>query len=363
MENNAAALQPDTRHAEFRLKFANGTRKQPVQFQFRVLVTTARPGGGLDKFEVASAVTPPSISVTNEVQWEEAEGMLLERVAFQHGEQCQWPSMCNYLQRHLIHATRQNVCQLARIFSLAELSYFQRTFFRSNTVSLAQFQEFWKWYGKAAHKIRYSKHVLALFLQGLLCGFIAKSEMELALSGRPPGTFMIRFSERNAGSFSIAYVSQDPNANGASMIRHYLVSHEDITQRKSLADFVGESPALTHFLRLVPRSGFNLVVSPLGNPVEYEVREKHAALGDFYAKREAVQQTSGYDSQLNPQPPAHVFQRSLEDPSKMDGQSVLGHGLGSAAGSVSPSLSGIFGSGRSALDADFGAVDSCWDAE
>ncbi len=268
MENNSAALQPDTRHAEFRLKFANGTRKQPVQFQFRVQVSTGRPGGGSDRVEVASAVTPPSISVTNEVQWEEAEGMLLERVAFQHGEQCSWPSMCNYLQRHLIHATRQNVCQLARIFSLAELSYFQKTFFRSNTVSVPQFEDFWKWYGKAAHKIRYSKHVLALFLQGLLFGFIAKPEMELALSGRPPGTFMIRFSERNAGSFSIAYVSQDPNANGASMIRHYLVSHEDITQRKSLADFVGESPALTHFLRLVPRSGFNLVASPLGNAVE-----------------------------------------------------------------------------------------------
>ena len=370
MENNSASLLAETRHAEFKLKFANGTRKQPVQFQFRVQVSANRPGG-VQRFEVRSAVTPPTISVTNEVQWEEAEGILIERVAFQYGNLCTWQSLCNHLQRHLIHATRQNVLQLQRIFSLAEFSYFQKVFFQNQSVTMENFQEFWKWYGKATHKIRYSKNVLSLFLGGYLFGFIAKSDMELALSGRPHGTFMIRFSERNAGSFSIAYVTQDPNSNGgASMIRHYLVSHEDITQRKSLADFIGESPALTHFLRYIPSSGFNLVASPLGPSVEYELQEKHSALRDFYAKRDPIQHTSGYDSQLNPQPPAHVFQRNLEDSKYMDGQSVLGHGLGSDAGSVSPSLGRIFGDrsgsgaggGGGPLDMDSG-VDNCWDAE
>lgn len=52
------------------------------------------------------------------------------------------------------------------------------------------------------------------------------------------------------------------------MVRHYLVSAEDITQRKSLADFIGDSPALTHFLRFVPHSGFSLVPSPLGSSIQ-----------------------------------------------------------------------------------------------
>lgn len=366
MDHATSQLQPETRHAEFRLKFANGTRKQPVQFQFRVGVTLRRHGGGEERAEVASAVTPPTISVTNEVQWEEAEGMLMERVAFQFAAQCSWMTLCNHLQRHLIYATRQNVCQLVRIFSLAELSYFHRTFFGGSAmVNPVQFQEFWKWYGKAAHKIRYSKHVLALYLSGLLFGYIAKQEMEVALAGRPPGTFMIRFSERNAGSFSIAYVTQDTSGpSAAPMVRHYLVSAEDITQRKSLADFIGDSPALTHFLRLIPRSGFSLVPSPLGLHVQYELAEKHQALQEYYAKRDPVVHTSGYDRQLNPQPPSHVFQSELRHEAGSadnDGRPLLsGFGLGSAAGAVSPTLSGLGTFTRS--DADY-LADSCWDAE
>ncbi len=142
MDGQTSQLQPETRHAEFRLKFSNGTRKQPVQFQFRLGVTVARQGGGSEYVEVTSKVTPPTISVTNEVQWEEAEGMLIERVAFQFQEQCSWSTLCNYLQRHLIHATRQNICQLQRIFCLAELSYFQRAFFGgSGMAKVDQFAE------------------------------------------------------------------------------------------------------------------------------------------------------------------------------------------------------------------------------
>jgi hypothetical protein len=332
MDGQTSQLQPETRHAEFRLSFPTALANS----QFRLGVTVARQGGGFEYMEVTSKVTPPTISVTNEVQWEEAEGMLIERVAFQFQEQCSWSTLCNYLQRHLIHATRQNICQLQRIFCLAELSYFQRAFFGgSGMVKVDQFAEFWKWYGKAAHKIRYSKHVLSLYLRGLLFGFIAKQEMEVALSGRPPGTFMIRFSERNAGSFSIAYVTQDVSSGHGlvTMVRHYLVSSEDITQRKSLADFIYEAPALTHFLRFEPRSGFSLVPSPMGENVTYELKDKREVLHEF-AKPEPVVHTSGYDRQLNPQPPSHAFQNQLkQEAPNMDGGSVLsGYGLGSAAG-------------------------------
>jgi hypothetical protein len=68
MDNTTATLQLDTRHAEFRLKFANGTRKQPVYFQFHVNISLRRTGGGgEEQLQVTSKPTPPTISVTNEV--------------------------------------------------------------------------------------------------------------------------------------------------------------------------------------------------------------------------------------------------------------------------------------------------------
>lgn len=82
--------------------------------------------------------------------------------------------------------------------------------------------------------------------------------------------------------------------------------------------------------------------------------------------------TSGYDRQLNPQPPAHVFQRysscgcfllglmfcGSSELRRDDGRAVMsGFGLGSAAGAVSPKLASLY-----EREGDFMA-DSCWDAE
>ena len=40
----------------------------------------------------------------------------------------------------------------------------------------------------------------------------------MALSGEPPGTFILRFSERHSGQIGIAYVG-----NQVNHIKHYLV--------------------------------------------------------------------------------------------------------------------------------------------
>lgn len=334
MDVPAATLHPETRHAEIRIKFANGTRKQPVYFQFHVQVNLRTPSG-LQQVTLSrwvgwgdccyhhfffffrarlnhslpthSEVTPPAISVTNEVQWEEAEGILVEKQAFQENSTCAWFALANVLQRHMIDATRQPVTSLSRIYGQVELTYFHHFLGGGAQVSVDAFREWWKWYGKAMHKVRYTKHILTLFLSGCLFGFIAKQDMELALRDQPPGTFMVRFSERNPGSFSIAYVLQSENDPTQSMVRHYLVSQEDITQRRSLADFLGESPALTHFLRYECSSGFNLAPTPLGPSVRYCREEKNSILQEYYAKREVLTVTSGYDRTLVSQPPQPVL--------------------------------------------------------
>ncbi len=66
METHTSMLAPDTFHAEFRLKFANSTRKQPVFFQFHVSVNLRTPTGA-QQFDLSSTLTRPTISVTNEV--------------------------------------------------------------------------------------------------------------------------------------------------------------------------------------------------------------------------------------------------------------------------------------------------------
>lgn len=193
IENQTATLQAETCDAEFRIKFANGTRKQPVYFTFSLTINV-RTEVGQKQLHLTSADTPSTISVTNEVQWEEAEGILIESVAFKDNEvracalviltvfahaasakTCSWPNLVNHLQRHIIEATRQQVDELHRIFSLAELSYFHTTFFGGGpTVTVDAYREWFKWYGKAAHKIRYTKHILPLYLGGQLFGFIGK---------------------------------------------------------------------------------------------------------------------------------------------------------------------------------------------
>lgn len=152
-----------------------------------------------------------------------------------------------------------------------------------------------------------------------------------------------------------------------TMVRHYLVSHEDITQRKSLADFLGESPALTHFLRYDPRSGFNLNFATHTGP-RYVLQEKHLALQEFYAHREEIQQTSGYDSQLVTQPPIAPSQQAQQQqrnasggmPVPLPSGGLLSVGMGLAPGETSPSLF------RTDLPPPppFGMdADSYWDAE
>lgn len=47
---------------------------------------------------------------------------------------------------------------------------------------------------------------------------MTREEVHMALSGEPPGTFVIRFSERHPGQFGIAYVG-----NRVDHIKHYLV--------------------------------------------------------------------------------------------------------------------------------------------
>jgi SH2 domain len=48
--------------------------------------------------------------------------------------------------------------------------------------------------------------VVCLFPYSYLHGFLSRENVEAALSGMRPGSFLMRFSERHPGSIAIAYM-------------------------------------------------------------------------------------------------------------------------------------------------------------
>jgi len=83
-----------------------------------------------------------------------------------------------------------------------------------------------------------------LWLKGLIFGFISKEEAEEILQKQPQGTFLLRFSERSAGQFAVAYVKPVVD------VKHYLIKNED-TQgpNKTLADFLKSHENFAYILQ------------------------------------------------------------------------------------------------------------------
>jgi len=85
IENDTQALDSFRRQAKFYLKFAVGTRKNPVRLKFGIQLQIQQNGTQSQTVTVESNSSRSFIVITNECQWEEAEGILLKKDAF--GEQ------------------------------------------------------------------------------------------------------------------------------------------------------------------------------------------------------------------------------------------------------------------------------------
>jgi hypothetical protein len=138
-------------------------------------------------------------------------------------------------------------------------------------------------------------------------GFMTREEVNMALSGEPPGTFVLRFSERHPGQFGIAYVGSQRDS-----IKHYLVqpngkrtnknhcvfatvtnfylflNFQDTAAAKfTLPDFLRDKPQFIHMLQ------FTLL--PSGTP-QFRRLPKDQALQPYYSRRVGGDTSgSGYD--------------------------------------------------------------------
>lgn len=120
----------------------------------------------------------------------------------------------------------------------------------SATVTTAQFEALWEWFGTTISRIRHDKVVLELWTQGFIMGFLTKEESDALLIREAPGTFLLRFSSQAAGALAIAYTSVD-----GQQVLHYLIRKNDVNVAQSLAKFLLDKPFFSTLLQTIPSWG------------------------------------------------------------------------------------------------------------
>jgi len=277
------------------LRFSQGTRLKTVKLQFTQNVECQQLEGPSVKTVLESDPSQPFIVLTNENQWDVSEGILTQRDAFGNLIETTWPSFANVLQTHYIHATRQDPGKPIRCLSAEDIRYIHEVKFDTKPlITQRDFEKFWEWFGKVLHKIRHSRQLTTLWLKGLIYGFISKEGAEDLLKNKEVGTFLIRFSERIAGQFTIAYVklnSVQPGQNNPQReVTHYLLKQDDMAgPNKTLADFI---KVHGHFIYILEKK---LDFEPQG--LIKGGFEKHQVFEEFYTKKTAAI-VDGYEEDL-----------------------------------------------------------------
>jgi len=321
-----------------KLKMMNGSRMMPVLL--KMSITVAFSAGSI---MLESQCSQPFIVITNENQFEESNGNLLKYLAFRGKPDTPWTKFANELQRHFVQATKQDGSSPqpattsapmsasaaasaatpenlpVRPLSVHDLEYIHNRFFAGRPViSVSQFDQFWAWFGKILQRMRSTRQICGMWRDGLLWGFAGRSEIEQALMSQPVGSFVVRFSERHAGSFAIAYKNplgeiRGPQSEpatpmvgqmGMSSIKHYLVKPEEISAQKTLPDFLNDIAGLSVIVRVVHNDFGTEIDPPMRLPEPLHIpMSKSEALGKFLSKREQVELV-GYEPNLNPMPMA-----------------------------------------------------------
>jgi len=238
-------LDNTAKFLELQFKMGSGVRKVKLQFEVNIEMagnfSLREPPVQGEPCALRSDFSEPLIVMTHRSQWEEAEGILLKYDAFKGpGNQMQiqipWSQFANALQRHYFR-----VVSTPRPLASKDLDYLHGKFGDTDVISLNDFDTFWKWFGKVSKQIHLQKNQ-PLWTKGVIYGFLTKREAAELLKMQGEGTFVIRFSEKNAGQMSVVYVREN-------VIHHYLMSEED--QKKTIIEFLEERTNLKTVLRII----------------------------------------------------------------------------------------------------------------
>jgi len=274
------------------LKFNSGTFPNLVRLKFRVEVSTAVNGHQTTK-TVESVLTDPYISLTNTgSQWKDAAASWLKEDCFKDMFEVTTARFCNYLQKHYLVATKQEIENIKRPLHLCDFDYFLQAKFGvgldKKTLNQKEFHKLWDWLGPSIKKLRYQKQLLWLFEQGFIPAFVTGTEATEQLKRQAIGTFLVRLSERIDGEFVISYSHQ-------SGVRHYMMQPADTSdKKKTLVDFLGGASFFTYILQLVTTTE--------GGGRHWVSHQKDKILAKFYKKTVKSPTKNGatnpYDSQL-----------------------------------------------------------------
>jgi len=288
IENDTQTLDSFRRQAKFYLKFSVGTRKNPVRLKFGIQLQIQQ-GSQSQTVTVESNSSRSFIVITNECQWEEAEGILLKKDAFGEQTDVTWPQFANVLQRHFLRASRQDLVKPARYLTVFDFEYLRDKFFPGETViNQKGYDNFWTWFGKGVQKLRYQRHICPLWQTGLIYGFLTREAVEETLMNEEVGTFLIRFAERHPGLFAVGYKTDEPDINKS--VRHYLIRPEDTGTKKTLPDFLADCSAFLYLLQVTPEIDN-------GKP-KLRKFSRDVALQPYYSKKQSVTNAQGYDDSL-----------------------------------------------------------------
>eukprot|EP01113_Clastostelium_recurvatum_P039101 TRINITY_DN5930_c0_g1_i3.p1 TRINITY_DN5930_c0_g1~~TRINITY_DN5930_c0_g1_i3.p1 ORF type:complete len:634 (-),score=194.11 TRINITY_DN5930_c0_g1_i3:203-2104(-) len=281
LDCDSQAISLQNKVATFPLKFMQGTRKASVNIKFGVSV---RSTGGTPA-TIESNMSNPFVVITNECQWEGSAGTLLKKDAFGGSLEIPWPQFVNALQRHFLLATKQDPVRPKRPLSVYDFQYINTQFFGSRSIiHQKDYDAFWGWFGKSMQTLRYQRHICNLWQNGIIYGYMGRDDVNAALNNQEPGTFIIRFSERNPGQFGIAYTGTEL----PTRIKHYLVQANDTAAaRRTFPDFLSDCGQFVYLLQLTHDPA-------TGRPL-FTKSHKDIALEPYAARKASQTPVGGYE--------------------------------------------------------------------
>jgi len=288
LSNDSMALNEKNLMVEFNAIEINiSTRMNPIHLKFSC---TIKDKHSKEEVLIRSTLTNPIIAITNESQWKEAAGKIMNLDAFSGQSTISWSQYVNTLRNHIFQSTSQNPANPNRSFTDSELQYIRERFFQNKIkIGIQDAKNCWEWLGQVLTTIRFKRNVSKLWFAGLIYGLVSKKECTRILRKESNGTFLIRFSESVPGSFAVAYTTDDTS----NKVKHYLVKPEDIGANKSLPDFLKEKKL---FQKLIQ---FN------ANGLPFKL-DKEKAFKDYFFQKKGNPNTkypqpdkSGYVQSLN----------------------------------------------------------------
>lgn len=281
IQNNVEELEDD--RVTFNFRFPAGTRNKPCSIRLHVRGLVHMADGTKREVEVLSEPTHRFIVTTNECQYEGAELKLMAMEVFPHSDQdsCSWARFVNALSVRWMRVTRQEsdssveCLEIDRTLSTADLEYFARRFFVDSAdrhVVYSQLVDFYAFFGKVTHVYRHNGPMRTLLREGLIWGFLSKQDATQRLASLQPGSFIIRVSEVDPGSFAVSW--HDPST---LQVRHAHLEDKLLSSPHvgTIADYIASKPFLQHVLTPFMRADRETIDRPT-------LRRKDDAFGKFY---------------------------------------------------------------------------------